>query len=434
MSRIVFPAKRILIRGAHLKFPHQGLDRIGDVLFDDGQVLGVDADAALCTDARVIDGSGCWLIPGLVDLAARLREPGATHKADIRSEANAALRNGITHLLLPPDTQPVVDSTAVVELVLRRAREARGATVHVLGALTRGLGDETLAELGALRAAGCIAVGNIGRPLSNSNLLRRALQYAASLDLAVHLQAIDPWIGAGGVAHEGRVAALQGLAGIPQTAETLALARDLMLVEEAGVRAHFARLSCARSVLMIAEAKARGLPVTADVAMPQLFLNEHDVMPFRSDAHLLPPLRTPEDRDALRAGLAAGVIDAVVSDHQPHDADAKLKPFPSTEPGASGLDSFLGLGLKLVEQGLLNVDGWIERAALAPRRVLGLPLPTLESNAEPDFVLLDPQCERSLDPDSMQSRGKNTPFRGWRLSGRVELAAIADRLWIREER
>lgn len=424
----------ILIRGAQLYFGHAGIERVADVLFEPGRVLALDPDPSHCRDARVIEASGRWLIPGLTDLAARLREPGATHKADIRSEAQAALRNGITQLLVPPDTQPVVDSTAVVELILRRAREARGATVHLTGALTRGLGDETLAELGGLRAAGCIAVGNIGRPNGNSNLLRRALQYAASLDLPVHLQCIDPWIGAGGVAHDGRVAALQGLAGIPETAETLALARDLMLVEEAGVRAHFARLSCARSVTMIAHAKARGLPVSADVAMPQLLLNEHDLLPFRSEAHLLPPLRTSADRDALRAALSAGVIDAVCSDHQPHDADAKLKPFPSTEPGASGLDSFLGLGLKLVDDGLLTVAGWLERAALTPRRILGLEAPSLESGAIPDFVLVDPDFERSLTPQNMLSRGKNTPFRGWRLRGRVELAAIADRLWIHEDR
>lgn len=421
---------RVVIRGATVCYPHLGIERVADVLFEPGQVLGIDPKAAQARAAEEVDGRGRWLVPGLVDLATRLREPGATHKADIRSEATAALLGGITHVVLPPDTRPAVDSTAVVELILRRAREGRGATVHVIGALTRELGEESLAEMGALRAAGCIAVGNIGRPLGNSNLLRRALQYAASLDLTVHLQSLDPWIGAGGVAHEGRVAALQGLPGIPETAETLALARDLMLVEEAGVRAHFGRLSCARSIALLADARRRGLRVSADVAMPNLFLNEHDVLPFRSDAHLLPPLRTSADRDALRAALAGGAIDAVCSDHQPHDADAKLRPFPATEAGASGVDSFLGLGLKLVADGVLSRADWLERAALAPRRILGLPPPSLEPGAVPDFVLLDAQAERTLDAGSMMSRGKNTPFRGWRLPGRVDLAAIADRLWI----
>ncbi len=422
---------KVVIRGARICFPHLGLDRVADVLFESGQVHGLDPKPARCRGAEEVDGTGRWLIPGLVDLAARLREPGATHKADIRSEATAALLGGITHLVLPPDTRPVVDSTAVVELILRRAREGRGATVHVIGALTRELGEESLAELGALRAAGCIAMGNIGRAIGNTNLLRRALQYAASLDLPVHLQSIDPWIGAGGVAHEGRVAALQGLPGIPETAETLALARDLMLVEEAGVRAHFGRLSCARSVAIVAEAKARGLRVSADVAMPQVYLNEHDILPFRADAHLLPPLRTANDRDALRRGLSSGAIDAICSDHQPHDPDAKLRPFPATEPGASGVDSFLGLGLKLIDDGVLSLGSWLERAALAPRRILGLPAPTLDEGAVPDFVLIDTTAERTLDAGSMASRGKNTPFRGWRIPGRVDLAAIADRLWIR---
>lgn len=422
---------RMLIEGAQVRFPHLGIDRIADVLFAPGQVLLLDPDAAQCQGAERIDGRGRWLIPGLVDMAVRLREPGATHKADIRSEAIAALINGITHVVLPPDTRPVVDSTAVVELILRRARESRGATVHVIGALTHGLGEDSLAELGALRAAGCIAVGNIGRPTGNSNLLRRALQYAASLNLPVHLQAIDPYIGAGGVAHEGRVAALQGLPGIPETTETLALARDLMLIEESGVRAHFGRLSCGRSVTLLAAARARGLRVTADVSMPQIYLNEHDVLPFRSDAHLLPPLRTTNDRDALRDALICGDIDVICSDHQPHDADAKLKPFPSTEPGASGLDSFLGLGLKLVHEGLMAYGDWIDRSALAPRNILGLSLPKLETGATPDFILMDPHAERTLSTATMASRGKNTPFRNWHLPGRVDLAAIADRVWIR---
>ena len=422
---------RILIEGALVRFPHLGMDQIANVMFVPGQVLGLNPSASQSKGAERIDGRGRWLIPGLVDLAVRLREPGATHKADIRSEATAALVNGITHVVLPPDTRPVVDSTAVVELILRRARESRGATVHVIGALTRDMGEDSLAELGALRAAGCIAVGNIGQAMSNSNLLRRALQYAASLDLSVHLQPVDPHIGAGGVAHEGRVAALQGLPGIPETAETLALSRDLMLIEETGVRAHFGRLSCARSVALLGAAKRRGLQVSADVAMPQIYLNEHDVLPFRSDAHLLPPLRTTVDRDGLREALIRGEIDAVCSDHQPHDADAKLKPFPATEPGASGLDSFLGLGLKLVHEGVLPFGDWIERSALAPRQILGLPLPGLDDNSAPDFILFDPHSEHTLDAAAMASRGKNTPFRGWRLPGRVDLAAIADRVWIR---
>lgn len=422
---------RILIRGAHVRFPHLGIDRKADVLFEPGRVLALDPLPGAEHGARIIDAQGCWLLPGLVDLAARLREPGASYKADIHSEANAALLRGITHLVIPPDTEPAVDSTAVVELILRRAREARGATVHVIGALTRGLGEESLSEMAGLRAAGCIAVGNIGRPMTNHALLRRALQYAASLSLPVHLQSVDPWIGADGVAHEGRVSALQGLPGIPETAETLALARDLMLVEEAGVSAHFGRLSTARGVTMLVEAKARGLPVSADVAMPNVFLNEHDVMPFRAAAHLKPPLRTVADRDALRAAVASGAIDAIVSDHQPHDRDGKLQPFPSAEPGASGLDSFLGLGLKLVQEHLLTVPSWIERVALAPRRILGLGLPELSEGALPDFILIDPGHEERLLPETMLSRGRNTPFAGWVLPGRVLLAAIADRFYLR---
>lgn len=422
---------RMLIRGARVVFPHLGLDRCADVLFEAGQVLALDPEAGRCQDAEVVDGRGHWLIPGLTDLAVRVREPGQSHKADIRSEATAALLNGITRIVCPPDTAPPVDSTAVVELILRRAREARGAQLHLVGALTRGLGEEALSEMGALRAAGCVGVGLVGRSLNNNYVLRRALQYAASLDLTVYLQPCDAPLAAGGVAHEGKVSTLQGLPGIPELAETLALARDLMLIEDTGVRAHLGRLSCARSVAMVIEAKRRGLRVSCDVAMPNVFLNENDVLPFRAAARLDPPLRTAADRDALREGLRSGAIDCLCSDHQPHDPDAGLAPFPAVEPGASGLDSFLGLGLKLIEEGVLDLPTWLERAALAPRRVLGLPMPGLEAGAAPDFVLFDPDAQAPLLRERMHSRGRNTPFANWMLSGSVRLAAIADRIYLR---
>lgn len=355
---------------------------------------------------------GGWLLPGLVDLAVRLREPGATHKADIASETGAALGNGITDVVCAPDTQPCVDSTAVVEYILERARRADAARVHPVAALTRGLAEEGLSEMAALAAAGCVAVGNIGRPLHNTLLLRRALLYAATLDLKVILQPVERYLAEEGCAHDGPVAQRLGLPGIPASAETLALARDLMLIEETGVRAHIARISCARSVDMIAAAKARGLPVSCDVAMHQLYLSEIDLMGFDAHYHVQPPLRSGADRDALRAGVASGVIDMVVSDHCPHDRDAKLAPFPGSEPGISALDSFLGLGLKLVEAGTLSMARWLDACSAAPARFLGV-----RQHAR---IWLDPDAQRRLEPSSMRSRGKNSPFIGWFMPGVVQ--------------
>lgn len=356
--------------------------------------------------------SECWLLPALIDAGVHLREPGMSHKASIASECHAALRNGITRMVSAPDTQPCVDTTAVVEYVLERARRAGSAAVHPIAALTKGLGEEGLSEMGALAAAGCVAFGNLGRPLGNTLLLRRALQYAASLDLLVVLQPVERWLGEEGCAHEGPVAQRLGLPGIPESAETLALARDLMLLEETGVRGHIARISCARSVEMIAAAKARGLRLSCDVAMHQLFFSEIDLMGFDAHHHVLPPYRSNRDREALRAGVASGVIDCIVSDHSPHDRDAKLAPFPGAEPGISGLDSFLGLGLKLVADGVLALPRWLDACSAAPARIFGLP--------GPGRMLVSPHASSRLQPEQMHSRGRNTPFAGWPLAGHVK--------------
>jgi dihydroorotase len=358
-----------------------------------------------------LDGSGLWLLPGLIDLCARSREPGATHKATMASESRAARACGITTFLIPPDTNPAIESVAVVDLIQGRVSAAAACRILPLASLTRGA-DDSLCDLGALQAAGCVAASTIGLPIRSSQLMRRALQYAASLDLTVFLQPVDALLSEDGCAHDGAVATRMGLVGIPQSAETLALARDLLLVEETGVRAHIAHLSCARSVEMIAAAKARGLPVTCDVAMHQLFLTELDVMGYRSAAHVIPPFRTQKDRDALREAVRDGVIDAVCSDHSPHDLDAKLAPFPLTQPGISALDTFLPLGLQLVEDGALSLARWLDACAFAPARILRL-------DAAQDWIIVDPNKHYIASAENFLSAGKNSPFMGWRLCGKV---------------
>ena len=418
---------RITLRGGRVIDPANGLDAVTDLHIAAGRIAGLGAAPAGYVAERTVTAVGRIVCPGLIDLCARLREPGAEHKATIASETHAAAANGITTLVMPPDTDPVIDETAVVESIRRRAQAAGFARVLVLGALTRGLGGEVLAEMAALKEAGCVGVGNAGVPVPNSMVMKRAMEYAASHGLTVFLTPVDPWLAAGGQAHDGQVAARLGLAGIPVAAETAAVGRELALVEETGARAHFGRLSSARAVAMIARARDRGLPVSCDVAAHQLHLTEVDLGRFDADAHVLPPLRTARDRDALRRGVAAGVIEAVCSDHQPHEPDAKLVPFGDTEPGLSALDTLLGLMLKLVDEGVLDLPGAIERVTAGPARLLGIEAGTLAVGAPADVCVFAPEAHRTLDARTLASRGHNTPFLGWELRGVVTLTLLDGR-------
>lgn len=402
-------------------FDNAGARRVAQAaLSADGQLVATNDPSAKHHIADV-QGQTLWLRPALIDLYARLREPGATFKADILSESRAAAANGISLLVCAPETEPSLDSTSVVELIRDRARAAflaGGSRVLPLGAMSKALGGEQISEYAALREAGCVAMSSGSRPITNSNFLRRAMQYARSFDITLFLHPIDQYLSEDGVAHEGRVAARLGLAGIPESAETLALARDLMLIEETGVRAHISRISCARSVELIAAAKRRGARVSCDVAIAQLFLCENDVVGFRADMHVYPPLRRAEDRDALREGLKEGVIDAICSNHAPHERDAKLAPFPMTEAGASTLDALMPLSLLLVEQGVLTVQRWIEVTSTAPAEILNWP--------QHDWMLLDRHKRRRLELGKSLSRGKNQPFSGWECEGECVASYFAE--------
>jgi len=337
---------RLSILNGRVIDPVNGVDRVADLFVVKGRIAALgNAPEGFVAD-RSIDASGQLVCPGLVDLRARLREPGQETKATIASETRAAAAGGITTLVSPPDTDPVVDNPAVVDLIRHRAAQAGFARVLSLGALTQGLTGKTLAEMYALKTAGCIGVSNGDRAVSNTEVMRRAMEYAATQSLPVFLRAEDPWLAEGGCAHEGAVSVRLGLPGIPEAAETIAVARDLQLIEQTGVHAHFCGLSSVRAVKMIARARFDGLPVTVDVSAHQLFLTEMDIGYFDSQCHVRPPLRTQRDRDGLRQALADGTISAVCSDHQPHDVDAKLAPFPASEPGISGLETLLPLTLR----------------------------------------------------------------------------------------
>jgi dihydroorotase len=282
--------------------------------------------------------------------------------------------------------------------------------------------------MAALKNAGCVGVSNALRPLANTLVQRRALEYAATFDLTVFLHPNDHWLSANGCAHEGQVATRLGLPGIPEAAETAAVARDLTLIEQTGIRAHFCHLTTARAVHMVARAQFDGLPVTADVALPYLYLTEVDISDFDSHCHVIPPLRTTQDRLHLREALKRGTLSAISSDHQPHEADAKLRSFPSTEPGISGLDTLLPMSLRLVEEHVIELDELIHRLTAGPAGILGLPFGTLSIGASADVCIFDPNLVWQLNTDTMRSNGHNTPFMGWEMKGRVIHTLLAGNL------
>ena len=418
---------RWVLRGGRVIDPAHSLDAVEDVYIADDRIVGVGTAPDGFSADQEIAVHNHIVCPGLVDLCARLREPGQEHKATVASETRAAAAGGITTLICPPDTDPVIDEPAVVELIHHRARAAGQARVLALGALTQGLRGTHLAEMATLQAAGCVGVSDGGQPVRHSRVLRRALEYAATFDLIVFLTPLDPDLSYG-VAHEGSVATRLGLPGIPAAAETSALAHALELIREIGARAHFGRLSCARSVTLIAQAQAEGLAVSADVAAHQLHLSEHDVNRFDSQCHVQPPLRAASDRAALRTGLASGVIGALCSDHQPHEPDAKQAPFGDTAPGIAGLETLLGLGLSLVGDQVLSLPTLIARLSWGPAQILGLDCGHLGVGAPADICVFDPDALANVTPDTWRSRGRNSPFGGWSLPGRVTHTLLRGRL------
>ena len=419
---------RLHVRGARVVDPANGVDKVSDVFVAEGKVQALGRAPAGFEAERSIDASGLTMIPGIVDLRARLGEPGAEHKATIGSETRAAARAGITTLCCPPDTDPIVDTPAVAELIHQRAAASAMARVEVLGALTRGLDGLNLAEMGALKEAGCLGVANALQPVSDTEVMRRAMEYATTFGLTVFVHAEDPWLARNRLVHDGPVGTRLGLAGIPEIAETIGVARELLLAEQTGSRVHFCHLSTGPAVDMVRDAQSHGLPVSADVAIHQLFLTEADVDIFNADCHVRPPLRSLDDRARLRAGVRAGVLGSICSDHQPHELDAKLNPFPETEPGISALDSLLALVLSLVDNDELTLGQAVAALTCGPAAALGIDRGTLSVGAEADLCLFDPTEQWLLDDATMLSRGHNTPFKGRTMTGRVRFTLVGGRV------
>ncbi|RTZ65430.1 MAG: dihydroorotase [Aquificaceae bacterium] len=413
------------IKSARLIDPANQQDTVTDVYINDGVVLAIGEAPANYKNNKVIDADGLWLLPGIVDLSVYLREPGQENKATIQHEMNVAIRSGITTVCAMPEPLSPIDSSARINLINEKAQAAKATQVEIIGALMDGLKGEQLSNMGGLKKAGCVAVSQGLEPIHGLNLLRKSMEYAATLDLKLFYQPIEHSLLAGGCAHEGAIATRLGLPPISTAVETTAMAQMLMLVEETNTSVHFCRLSCAKSVELLKQAKAKGLPVTADVAAHQLFLTEMDISDFNTLCNTLPPLRSERDRDALREGVATGVIDAICSDHQPHDIDAKLSPFQQSSTGISALETLLPLTLRLVEEGVISLQQAISCVTHKSAAIINKSKGSLAIGQVADFVLFDPTQYLDISLDTFQSKGKNSPFFGWNFNGRVVSTAIA---------
>ena len=415
---------KIHIKNGRLIDPASGADAKQDVFITAGKIAAVGAAPNGYTANRTIDASGLIVCPGLVDLAVRLREPGFEYMATLESEMQAAAAGGVTSLACPPDTDPPLDEPGLVEMLKFRARNLNQAHVYPIGALTVGLKGTHLTEMAELTDAGCVAFSHADAPLTDTQLLLRALQYAATFDFPVWLRPQDAGLARGGVAHDGQVATRLGLAAIPVCAETVALSTILLLARETGARIHLCRMSSAEGVDMVRKAKQSGLKVSCDIAIHHAHLSEMDIGYFDPNCNLTPPLRSQRDRDALRAALADGTVDALCSDHTPVDEDAKQLPFGEAETGATGVELLLPLTLKWIEESSLPLARGLARITSDPARVLGINAGKLVQGASADLCLFDPARYWKVEPSALKSQGKNTPYTGVEIKGKVRYTLV----------
>ncbi|HWH82068.1 MAG TPA: dihydroorotase [Burkholderiaceae bacterium] len=422
---------KLLLRGGRIIDPASNRDAIGDLAVAAGRIVALGEVSAEFEPDRVIDASGLAVMPGLVDLAARLREPGHEHEGMLESEMAAAAAGGVTSVVCLPDTEPVLDEPGLVQMLKFRAHNLNLSHLYPLGALTRGLRGEALTEMAELTDAGCVGFSHADAPLKDTLVLHRALQYAATFGYTTWLRPNDAWLGTG-VAAKGALATRMGLSGVPVVAETIALATIFELVRDTGARVHLCRLSSAAGIELMRRAKGEGLPVTCDVSINSLHLTDLDIGYFDAAMRLTPPLRQQRDRDAIRAALADGTIDALASDHTPVAADAKTLPFADAEPGATGLELLLSLALKWGHDDSVPLQRALAAVTSAPVAVLGDALGSLAASAGrlveggvADVCVFAPDERWTVAPAALRSQGKHTPFTGLELPGRVKLTLVA---------
>jgi len=412
----------IHIKNGRLIDPKNGIDAKQDLFITAGKIASIGSAPAEFVADKMIDATGLLVAPGLIDLAARLREPGYEYRATLESEMNAAVAGGITSLACPPDTDPPLDEPGLVEMLKHRAKSLNQARVYPVGALTQGLKGAELTEMAELADAGCVAFSQADAALTDTRVLLRAMQYAATFNFSVWLRPQDSFLARDGVAHDGEVATRLGLPAIPVSAEIIALATMLQLARETGVRLHICRISSEQGVALIRAAKQQGLPLTCDVSVNHVHLSERDIGFFDSNCHLTPPLRSLRDRDALSAGLRDGTIDAICSDHTPVDEDAKQLPFAEAESGATGLELLLPLALKWA--GKSSLSDALAKVTLQPARILGLDAGHLSVGSAADVCVFDPDVYWKVEASALKSQGKNTPFLGLELQGKVRYTLV----------
>jgi dihydroorotase len=415
---------KIHIKNGRVIDPASGLDALQDIFVAASHIVGIGGMPANFHANQVIDASGLIVCPGLVDLSVRLREPGLEYMATLETEMHAASVGGVTSLACPPDTDPPLDEPGLVEMLKFRAKHMPGPRVYPVGALTKKLKGEGITEMAELTEAGCVAFSQADAPLIDTQVLLRAMEYAKTFDLPVWLRPQDPHLAREGVAHDGVVAARLGFPPIPVPAETVALSTILLLVRETGARVHLARLSSRAGIEMVRRAKHDGLPITCDVNIHHVHLSEMDTADFNANCHLIPPLRSQRDRDAIRLGLADGTIDVICSDHAPVDDDAKELPFQEAEPGATGVELLLPLTLKWAREAGLPLGKALSYITQHPARIMGIDAGRIGVDRPADLCLFDPEATWVVNRANLASLGKNSPFLGLEMQGRVQYTLI----------
>ncbi len=418
---------QILIRGGRIIDPGRFVG-VGDVLISGGTIAAVGAGVPTPAGATVVDARGLLVLPGFVDLHVHFREPGFEYKETIQSGSAAAVAGGFTTVCCMPNTNPVNDNQAVTEFILERAKQAALANVLPIGAITKGSEGKELAEIGDLHRSGCVAISDDGKPVMNSLVMRRAMEYAKAFDLTVVDHCEDIHLAEGGCMNEGLISTELGLPGIPAAAEDVMVARNLSLSELTGARLHLAHISTAGSVRMVREAKARGIRVTAEACPHHFTLTEEVVRGYNTHAKMNPPLRTWDDVQAIKEGLRDGTIDVVATDHAPHAAQEKQQDFTEAPFGIVGLETAFALTLGLVDEGVLTLEQAVMKLTAAPAEAFGLRKGTLAVGADADLCVVDPQEQWTVDPTKFRSKSRNTPFAGWKVKGRVKKTLVCGRV------
>jgi len=446
---------KVLIKNGHIIDPSQGIAGIGDVLIEDGKIKEVRIQNAehrtqstappthpspsrgegkgggenLVSDLRAIDAAGLYVLPGLIDMHTHLREPGFEYKETIKTGTMAAVKGGFTTVCAMPNTNPVNDNSSVTDFIIRKAIQEGACTVYPIGAITKGQKGEELAEMGIMHSEGCVAFSDDGRPVMNSLIMRRALEYSKTFDVPIISHCEDLSLSGGGMMNEGLLSVTSGLKGIPSEAEEIMVARDIALAGLTNGRLHIAHVSTEGSVRLVRQAKERGINVTAETCPHYFSITEKAVEGYNTNAKVNPPLRTQKDTAAIKQGLKDGTIDVIATDHAPHHRDEKLREFDAAPSGISGLETALGLSLKLVEEGILTMKQLIEKMTINPAKIMGINKGTLKNGADADVIIVNPDKEFKVEPEKFASKGKNTPFEGWVLKGAAVITICKGKIY-----